>query len=155
MIKILFICHGNICRSPMAEYVMKKMVRDMGLAGEFHIESAATSTEELGNPIYPPAQRVMREHGIDPSGHAARQLKRNEYDKWDMFVGMDSENLYYMDRILGGDPEKKISLLMDYTDRPGEVSDPWYTRDFESTWIDVNEGCKGMIEYIQKNRSMT
>ncbi len=135
----------------MAEYVMRDMVKKRGLADKFHIESAATSTEELGNPIYPPAQRVMREHGLDPSGHCARQLKRSEYDKWDMFVGMDSENMYYMHRILGGDPEKKISLLMDYTGRPGEVSDPWYTRDFESTWTDVNEGCEGMLQYLKEH----
>lgn len=150
MIKVLFICHGNICRSPMAEYVMRNMVSKLGLADKFYLGSAATSTEELGNPIYPPAQRTMRAHGIDPSGHAARQLRRNEYDKWDMFVGMDSENMYYMKRMLGGDPEGKISMLMDYTDRPGEVSDPWYTRDFEATWRDVNEGCAGMIEYLRR-----
>ena len=150
MIKILFICHGSICRSPIAEYVMKDMVRKRGLEDKFHIESAATSTEEIGNPIYPPAQRVLREHGIDPSGHSARQLRRSDYEKWDMFVGMDQENLYYMNRMLGGDPEGKISLLMDYTDRPGEVSDPWYTRDFNATWRDVNEGCTGMLKYLKE-----
>ena len=150
MIRILFICHGSICRSPMAEYVMKDMVKKRGLEDKFHIESAATSTEEIGNPIYPPAQRVLWEHGIDPSGHSARQLRRSDYEKWDMFVGMDSENLYYMNRMLGGDPDGKISLLLDYTDRPGEVSDPWYTRDFEATWRDVNEGCKGMLKYLEE-----
>ena len=146
MIKILFICHGNICRSPMAEYVMRDMLKKNGLGDRVQVDSAATSTEELGNPIYPPAARVLREHGIDPSGHAARRMRAEDYREYDFIIGMDNENMYYMRRMWPEDPEGKISLLMDYTDRPGEVSDPWYTRDFNSTWTDVCEGCTGFLQ---------
>ena len=150
MIKILFICHGNICRSPMAEFVMKDLVRKAGLAAEFEIASAATSAEELGNPVYPPARRKLAEHGIGCAGHAARQLRRQDYDRWDYLVGMDSANLRNMRRICGGDPVGKCSLLLDFTDRPGDVADPWYTGDFESTWRDVLAGCRGLLEHIRR-----
>ena len=150
MIKLLFVCHGNICRSPMAEYVMKDMVKKAGLEHMFHIESAATSTEELGNPVYPPARRKLAEHGIDCYGHAARQLKKRDYDEFDMLIGMDDANIRNMRRICGG--EDKISMLLDYTNRPGSVADPWYTGDFEATWQDVNRGCKGLLDSILKDR---
>ena len=143
--RILFICHGNICRSPMAEFVMKKLAADAGLAARFHIESAATSREELGNPVYPPARRKLAEHGIFCTGHAARQMTRADYEKNDLLIGMDQENLRNMQRICGGDPEGKLSLLMDHTSRPGSVADPWYTGDFEATWHDVEEGCRGLL----------
>ena len=149
MIKILFICHGNICRSPMAEYVMKKLVKDAGREGAFEIASAATSTEEIGNPVYPPARRKLAEHGIGCSGHAARQLRRDDYDRWDYLVGMDSANLRNMHRICGGDPEGKISLLLDWTGHPGSVADPWYTGDFEATWQGVLAGCQALLEQIR------
>lgn len=145
MMKILFVCHGNICRSPMAEFVMKDLVEKTGVASHFHIESAATSREEIGNPVYPPARNKLAEHGIDCFGHAARQLTRADYDKYDLLIGMDSANLRNMQRICGGDPEGKISLLMDHSNRPGDVADPWYTGDFESTWRDVLEGCRGLL----------
>ncbi len=145
MIKVLFICHGNICRSPMAEFVMKKLVEDAGLAAQFHIESAATSREELGNPVYPPARRKLAEHGISCAGHAARQMTRADYEKNDLLIGMDQENLRNMQRICGGDPDGKISLLMAHTSRPGNVADPWYTGDFEATWRDVAEGCRCLL----------
>ena len=145
MIKILFVCHGNICRSPMAEFVMKDLVEKAGLAHQFHIESAATSTEEIGNPVYMPARRKLAEHGISCEGHHARQLKKSDYKNWDMLVGMDKANLRNMLRICGGDPAGKISLLLDHTDRPGEVSDPWYTGDFDATWRDVLAGCQGIL----------
>ena len=148
MVKILFICHGNICRSPMAEFVMKDLVRKAGLDAEFTIASAATSTEEIGNPVYPPARRKLAEHGIRCDGHAARQLRKADYADWDLLIGMDSANLRNMNRICGGDPEGKIHLLLDYTDRPGNVADPWYTRDFEATWRDVNEGCRALLESL-------
>ena len=148
MIKILFICHGNICRSPMAEYVMKDLVEREGLADRFHIESAATSTEELGNPVYPPARRMLARHGIECPNHAARQLNRRDYDRWDRLIGMDHANLRNMTRMCGGDPEGKLSLLLDYTDRPGEVADPWYTGNFEQTWQDVSAGCRGLLESL-------
>ena len=145
MTKILFVCHGNICRSPMAEFVMKKLAADAGLSAQFHIESAATSREELGNPVYPPARRKLAEHGISCAGHAARQMTRADYEKNDLLIGMDQENLRNMQRICGEDPDGKLSLLMDHTSRPSSVADPWYTGDFESTWRDVEEGCRGLL----------
>ena len=149
MIKVLFICHGNICRSPMAEFVMKDMVRDAGLEEEIQIASAATSTEEIGNPVYPPVRRLLQQHGIDCAGHAARQLRRDDYNSWDFLVGMDHANIRNMNRICGGDPEGKIHLLLEYAGRPGEeVADPWYTRDFEATWRDVQAGCTGLLKQI-------
>lgn len=146
MIKILFVCYGNICRSPMAEYVMKDLVKKAGLADWFQIESAATSREELGNPVYPPARRKLAEHGISCQGHAARQLTRRDYDEYDLLVGMDAGNFRDMRRICGGDPAGKLSLLLDHTTRPGEVADPWYTRDFEAAWRDVLAGCQGLLQ---------
>lgn len=148
MIRILFICHGNICRSPMAEFVMKNLVKKAGLEGTFEIASAATSTEEIGNPVYPPARRKLAEHGISCAGKTARQLRKNDYAYYDYLVGMDSANLRNMHRICGGDPEGKLSLLLDWTDRPGSVADPWYTGDFEATWRDVDEGCQGLLEAV-------
>lgn len=151
MIKILFICHGNICRSPMAEFVMKDLVKKAGMEDVFHIASAATSTEEIGNPVYPPARRKLSEHGISCAGKTARQLRKADYGQYDYLVGMDSANYRNMQRICGGDPEGKISLLLDYTDHPGSVADPWYTGDFEATWQDVLAGCRGLLaEILQK-----
>lgn len=148
MIKVLFICHGNICRSPMAEFVMKDLVKKVGLEREFEIASAATSTEEIGNPVYPPARRKLAEHGISCAGKTARQLRKSDYDHYDYLVGMDSANLRNMHRICGGDPKEKLSLLLDWTSRPGSVADPWYTGDFEATWQDVSEGCRGLLEAV-------
>ena len=127
MIKILFLCHGNICRSPMAEFIMKDLVKKAGLEQSIQIESAATSTEEIGNPVYPPARRKLSEHGIDCSGKRARQLLNGDYEKYDLLIGMDHANLRSMYRICGGDFADKMHLLMDFTNRPGEVADPWYT----------------------------
>ena len=148
MKKILFICHGNICRSPMAEFVFKDMVKKAGLEDLFEIASAATSTEEIGNPVYPPARRKMAEHGIDCSGKRARQLRRDDYARYDLLIGMDSANIRNMKRMCGGDPDGKIKMMMDFTGRPGDVADPWYTGDFEATWRDVEEGCRGLLESL-------
>ena len=150
MIKILFICHGNICRSPMAEFVMKDLVRKAGLEDDFSIASAATSTEEIGNPVYPPARRKLAEHGIGCAGKTARQLRREDYDRYDLLIGMDGTNLRNMRRICGGDPMGKLSLLLDWTGRPGDVADPWYTGDFEATWRDVAAGCAALLAYLSK-----
>ena len=150
MMKILFVCHGNICRSPMAEFVMKDLVKKVGLVSQFHIESAATSREEIGNPVYPPARRKLAEYGISCDGHAARQLTNADYEKYDLLIGMDSANLRNMQRIYSGDPDGKLHLLMDYTDRPGDVADPWYTGDFEATWQDVLEGCQGLLHELME-----
>ena len=148
MTNILFVCHGNICRSPMAEFVMKDLVKKAGMEDVFSIASAATSTEEIGNPVYPPARRKLSEHGISCAGKTARQLRRVDYEHYDYLVGMDSANFRNMQRICGGDPEGKISLLLDYTDHPGSVADPWYTGDFEATWQDVLAGCRGLLAKI-------
>ena len=148
MTRILFVCHGNICRSPMAEFVMKDLVKKAGLDAQFHIESAATSTEEIGNPVYPPARHKLAEHGIDCAGKRARQLTNADYDQFDLLIGMDRANLRNMHRICGGDFVGKLHLLMNYTDRPGDVADPWYTGDFETTWRDVLAGCQGLLEQL-------
>ena len=152
MTRILFVCHGNICRSPMAEFIMKDLVKKAGLESQFHIASAATSTEELGSPVYPPARRKLTEHGIDCAGKTARQLRREDYGQYDLLIGMDRANLRDMRRICGGDPEGKLHLLMEYTDRPGDVADPWYTGDFEQTWRDVLAGCKGLLRAVKEKR---
>lgn len=150
MIKILFVCHGNICRSPMAEFVMKDLVRKAGREDAFEIGSAATSTEEIGNPVYPPARRKLAEHGISCGGKTARQLKRGDYERYDLLIGMDDANLRNMRRICGGDPAGKLHLLLDYTGRPGSVADPWYTGDFEAAWRDVLEGCRGVLAAVNE-----
>ena len=150
MIKILFVCHGNICRSPMAEFVMKDLVRKAGADTEFFIASAATSTEEIGNPVYPPARRKLAEHGIGCAGKTARQLRREDYDRFDLLIGMDGANLRNMRRICGGDPEGKLSLLLDWAGRSGDVADPWYTGDFEATRQDVPAGCQGLLDALIK-----
>ena len=148
MKKILFICHGNICRSPMAEFVMKDLVKRAGMESQFHIESAATSREELGNPVYSPARCKLAKHGINCGGHAARKLTSRDYNEYDLLIGMDSANLRDMHRICGGDYAGKLHLLMDYTDHPRDVADPWYTGDFEATWQDVLAGCQGLLKEL-------
>ena len=153
MIKILFVCHGNICRSPMAEFVLKDMVRKRGLDDIFEIESAATSREEIGNPVYPPARRKLAENGIVCSGHRACQMTKADYDHYDMIICMDANNIRNTLRITGGDPENKISLLLDYTSRAGQqVADPWYTGNFDATWRDVTEGCEGLLNRIMREK---
>ena len=132
----------------MAEFVMKDLVEKAGMAHEFTIASAATSTEEIGNPVYPPVRQLLARHGISCAGKTARQLQRGDYAAWDLFVGMDTANLRNMTRLFGGDPEGKVHALLDYTHRPGEVADPWYTGDFESTWRDVVEGCNGLLQSL-------
>lgn len=150
MVRILFVCHGNICRSPMAEFVMKDLVEKKGMADRFHIASCATSREELGNGVYPPAKRKLSENGISCTGKTARQMTKGDYDYFDYIVAMDSMNLRNMYQFVGEDKDKKVSLLMDFTDTPGDVADPWYTDDFDTTWRDVNKGCKGLLEKILK-----
>ena len=151
MKKILFICHGNICRSPMAEFIMKALVEQAGLGAQIQIASAAVSREELGHPVYPPARRKLAEHGIACEGHAARQLTSRDYDEYDLLIGMDQANLSAMHRICGGDRAGKMSLLMEHTARPGDVADPWYTGDFETTWQDVREGCQALLDELRAN----
>ncbi len=152
MTRILFICHGNICRSPMAEFIMKDMVKKEGLADEFKIASAATSREELGNPVYPPARRILSEMGISCSGKTARQITKADMAEYDYLICMDSHNINNAIRIFGEEARERLSLLLDYTDTPGSVSDPWYTDDFESTKRDVTRGCKALLEHIKKGQ---
>ncbi len=169
-IRILFVCHGNICRSPMAEFVMKKLIRDLPAELqqgapqsqlkdiEFEIASAATSTEEIGNPVYPPARRMLAMHGIDCSGKTARQMTARDYEYYDYIVLMDRNNLRNLRWILPADmyaretaassENRKVSLLMDWVGESRDVADPWYTGDFQATWDDVNEGCRAMLAQI-------
>ena len=146
MKKILFVCHGNICRSPMAEFIMKDIVKKAGMDDQFHIESAATSTEEIGNSVYPPARRKLAEHGISCEGKTARQMTRSDYDRFDLLVGMDEWNIRNMKRIAGGDPDRKIFKMLDFTSRHGDVADPWYTGNFDATWRDCLDGCEMIFQ---------
>lgn len=152
MIKIMFVCHGNICRSPMAEFILKNMVSQEGLQENFAICSSATSTEEIwngvGNPVYPPARAVLESHGIDPTGKRAVQLNKSDYEKYDLFIGMDSANIRNMRRIFGGDSKGKIHKLMEYTHSTADVSDPWYTRDFDRCYNDIYKGCKALLKSL-------
>ena len=152
MVKILFVCHGNICRSPMAEFILKSMVKKRGIADKFHIASCATSTEEIwngtGNPVYPPAKRELAKHDISCEGKRAVQLTKSDYDKYDYLICMDENNLRNMLRMLGGDPDGKISKLMNHTSRPGNVADPWYTGDFSTTYNDIVEGCEALLNEL-------
>ena len=140
MVKILFVCHGNICRSPMAEFVMKDMVQKAGVEDAFHIASAAVSREELGNPVYPPAQREMAKHGVACDGHRAHQITRAELEDYDLIYYMDGSNRRYLQRLFGDAAEKCRPLLS------RDVADPWYTGDFGQTWEDINEGCRRILE---------
>ena len=149
MIRIMFVCHGNICRSPMAEFIFKAMIRERGMEGRFVVASSATSTEEIwggvGNPVYPPACEELARHGIACDGKRAVQLRREDYDKYDLFIGMDSANVRNMNRMLGGDPEGKIRKLMDYTGRGGDVADPWYSERFDIAYRDIEQGCRALL----------
>ena len=151
MIKILFVCHGNICRSPMAEFIMKYLVADRGLSSDFYIASVATSTEEIGSRVHHGTAAILDRLGIDYSEKRARQMTKKDYQDYDMIIGMDAWNMRNMNRIAGGDPDGKLHLLLDFTDRPGDVADPWYTRNFEVTYRDVMDGCEGLLAYLEEN----
>ena len=148
MTKILFVCLGNICRSPMAEFVFRDMVQKQGLADRFSAASAATSTEELGNPVHPGTQRRLAREGISTRGKTAVQLTRRDYQRYDYLIGMEQRNLSGMLRILGSDPAGKVHRLLDFTDRPRDIADPWYTGDFDRTYDDVAEGCRGLLAHL-------
>lgn len=152
MVKILFVCHGNICRSPMAEFIFKDLVRKCGRAEEFEVASCATSREEIwngvGNPVYPPAREELAKHGIACAGKRAVQLTKADYNHYDLLIGMDENNIRNMMRILGADPEGKVCKLMDYTDRGGDVADPWYSDRFDIAYRDIEEGCKALLEHL-------
>ena len=153
MIRIMFVCHGNICRSPMAEFIFRDLAKKAGVGDRFFVSSSATSTEEIwngvGNPVYPPAKAELAKHGIDATGKRAVQLKKGDYENYDLFVGMDSANIRNMHRILGGDVNGKIHKLMDYTARGGDVADPWYSDRFDIAYNDIFEGCKALLESLK------
>ena len=151
MYKILFICHGNICRSPMAEFMLKKLVTDNGISEQFEIASAAVSREELGNPVYPPAKSILRSMDIDCSGKYARQMTVKDYEYFDYLICMDNSNMRNMQRICGGDPDGKMYRLLDFTGQGGEVSDPWYSGDFVSTREDIDRGLKALLRHLGFN----
>ncbi len=153
MIKVLFVCHGNICRSPMGEFLLKDMVRRRGRESEFEIASAATSTEEIGNGVHPGTRKILSELGISCAGKRARQMTRADYAAYDYLIGMDGANVRNMTRIAGGDPEGKIHKMLDFTARGGDVADPWYTGDFDATYRDIREGCEGFLDALGQNDS--
>ena len=148
MIRVLFICHGNICRSPMAEFVMKDLVSKRGLEDQFYIAYAATSIEEYGNPVHPGTRNKLRQYGISTEGKYAVTLRRSDYDKYDYIIGMEKYNIRNILRIIGSDPQQKVSLLLDYTKRPGDIADPWYTGNFDKTYEDILEGCQGLLDAL-------
>ena len=150
MIRVLFICHGNICRSPMAEFVLRDMVRKQGLGQQFHIESAATSAEEIGNPVHCGTRKKLASVGISTDGKRAVRLQKSDYEKYDFLIGMEGINVRNMICMLGGDPEKKIYRLLDFSDSPRNIADPWYTGNFDETYKDVVEGCEAFLEYLKK-----
>ncbi len=159
MIRILFVCHGNICRSPMAEFVFKDMVQapeKYGLPAaaldRFYAASAATSTEEIGNPVHPGTRNLLKRHGISTAGKYARQMTKKDYKEYDYLIGMDQWNIRNMLRICGEDPQHKICRLLDFTDHPRDIADPWYTGDFETTYQDVLEGCRALVRKLEAGR---
>ena len=155
MVKILFVCHGNICRSPMAEFLFRDILKKQGLSDRVLVASAATSAEEIGNPVYPPARRKLAQLGISTDGKTAVQLTRADYDRWDYLIGMERFNLRNMRAILGQeDPDKKLHLLLDFTDRPGDIDDPWYTRDFDTACSEILRGCEGLLEYLRQSGAL-
>lgn len=150
MYKILFVCHGNICRSPMAEFVMRAKIEAAGLSDRVYVESAAVSSEELGNPVYPGTKKVLAEHGISCAGKFARQMTRADYDRFDLLLGMEYANCRIMKQIVGKDPDAKIKRLLDFTDKPDDIDDPWYHRDFNATYELVDRGCGALLEFVRR-----
>ncbi len=152
MIRVLMVCLGNICRSPMAEFIFRDMAKKRGLENEIFVASAATSDEEYGNPVYPPAQRKLASLGIDCRGKRARQMTRADYGEYDLLLGMENRNLIHMRRICGGDPKGKIRLLLEHSPRPRDIADPWYTGDFDTACSDILEGCEQWLDQLAKTR---
>ena len=148
MINVMFVCHGNICRSPIAEFVLKDMVKKHHLENQFHIKSAATSYEEIGNPVYPPARRVLANHGISCEGKRARKLIKKDFEDFDYLIAMEEYNLRNIRREFGTNLTERVSLLLDYTDRPGDIDDPWYTGKFDLTYDEIELGCKGFLKSL-------
>lgn len=154
MKKIMFVCHGNICRSPMAEFIMKKLVRENGIADNFQISSSATSTEEIGNPVYPPAREELKRHGISCDGKYAVQVKKSDYKKYDLFLIMDDLNNRNIMRIFGKDPENKVHKLLEFAGRNNNVADPWYNGRFDVAYNDIYDGCSGLLRYLTEREEI-
>ena len=154
-LRIMFVCHGNICRSPMAEIILKDMAKKAGLEEKIYVASSATSDEEIwngiGNPVYPPAAAELRRHGLECGGKRAVQLQKDDYGKYDLFIGMDSANIRNMNRIFGGDPQDKIRKIMNYTNRGGDVADPWYNGNFDVTFRDISDGCYELMKVLKSH----
>lgn len=156
---ILFVCLGNICRSPMAEFIFRQMAEEQGVGILFGCDSAGTSDEERGNPLYSPARKKLAEKGISCEGHRARQVKKADYDRYDMIIGMDEQNVSDMKALFGGDPQAKVSMLLDHTSscdlahHGRAVADPWYTRDFDTAYNDIEVGCKALLEELRQMSS--
>ena len=148
MIKVLFICHGNICRSPMAAYTLQHLVNMRDIADHFYIDSAATSYEEIGKPVYPPAKAELASHGISCKGHAARKLVKKDFEEFDYLIAMEQYNLRNIQRDFGPELTSQVSLLLDYTDTPGDIDDPWYSGGFDVTYRDIERGCEGLLKHL-------
>lgn len=148
MIKVMFVCHGNICRSPMAEFIFKNMVKQKGMSDNFHIASCATSTEEIGNSVYPPARRKLMENNISCEGKRSVQLRKEDYNKFDYLVAMDQKNMRNIFKIIKEDRENKVYKLLDFTTTPKDIADPWYSGDFDTTYNEIYEGCRGLLDFI-------
>lgn len=155
MIKILFVCHGNICRSPMAEFVFRDMVQKRGMGNLFSIASSATSREEIGNPVHHGTRQKLKEFGISTAGKCAVQLQKRDYSEYDYIIGMESQNIRNINRIIGADKEHKVQRLLDFSANPRDIADPWYTGDFERTYDDVVEGCEGLLQYILEHNQLS
>ena len=153
--RILFVCHGNICRSPMAEFIMKKMARQAGREEAYHFASAATHDDELGNPVYPLARQELAKHGIGCPGHQARRLTVDDYRDYDLIVGMDAANMRDMKNLFGGDPDGKLRLMMDFVGEHRDVADPWYTRKFGDTWRDLHAACTALFNQLPADDGAT
>ncbi len=150
MIRVLFVCLGNICRSPMAEFLFRDMVKKRGLSDKFHIASAATSYEEIGNGVHPGTRNRLAKEGISTKGKVAIHLEKSDYEKYDYLLGMETRNISNMLRILGSDPEGKVSRLLDFSGNPRDIADPWYTGNFDVTYDDIYEGCEAFLEHLKK-----
>lgn len=150
MIKILFVCHGNICRSPMAEFLFRDYVKKQGAEAEFEIASAATSTEEIGNPVHRGTRRILEELGISCAGKHARQMRKQDYEYYDYLIGMDQWNISNIMRIIRKDPKGKVFKFLDFSERPRDIADPWYTGDFDTTYEDIREGCQSFWNYLRR-----